>query len=42
MVAVPEPLKFVPETFDRLLVLDLQDNNIQEVDGDFCKNLPNL
>ena len=42
MVAIPEPLKFVPETFDSLLILDLQDNNIQEIDGDFCKNLPSL
>ena len=42
MVAIPDPLKFVPETFDSLLILDLQDNNIQEIDGDFCKNLPSL
>ena len=42
MVSIPEPLRCVPEIFDCLMVLDLQDNNIQELDGDFCKNLPNL
>ena len=39
---IPEPLKYVTEAFDSLLVLDLQDNNIQEIDGDVCKNLPRL
>ena len=42
MTVIPEPLKYVTEAFDSLLVLDLQDNNIQELDGDVCKNLPRL
>ena len=42
MAIIPEPLRYVTEAFDSLLVLDLQDNSIQEVDGDFCKNLPRL
>ena len=42
MAAIPEPLRYVTEAFDSLLVLDLQDNNIQELDGDLCKNLPRL
>ena len=42
LAVIPEPLKYVTEAFDSLLVLDLQDNNISEIDGDFCKNLPRL
>lgn len=42
MATIPEPLRYVTEAFDSLLVLDLQDNNIQELDGDLCKNLPRL
>jgi len=34
--AIPEALRFQSQTFESLLVLDLQNNKITEIDGDFC------
>lgn len=39
---IPEPLRFQCASFERLLVLDLQNNNITELDGEFCQNFPCL
>jgi len=39
---IPEALRFQCFTFERLLVLDIQNNNISELDGDFCQNFPCL
>ena len=40
--AIPETLRFQCPPFERLLALDLQNNNIQEVDGEFCQKFPCL
>ena len=39
---VPEALRVQSHTFEQLLVLDLQNNSITELDGDFCQNFPCL
>ena len=39
---IPEALRFQCQTFEQLLILDLQNNSITELDGDFCQNFPCL
>ena len=39
---IPEALRFECQPFEQLLVLDLQNNSLTELDGDFCQNFPCL